>query len=288
LVLDTDGNVIARPFPKFFNYGDPQIGEIPIEPYTVTEKLDGSLGIVYRLEGVPHIATRGSFTSDQAIKGTAMLREQELAHFDGITALFEIVYPENRIVVDYGGQTALTLLAAIDNATGLDTALPYYTGPKVQHHGEVSLETLTTHDRPNCEGYVVAFQSGLRVKVKHAEYVRLHKIVTGINARFVWESMRAGDDLTTLLTGIPDEIYQWVDNTRRQIQFDYDELEAAALTVFTQRPLDVERKEIAAYFLGSSASPSVMFSMLDGKDYADIIWKAIRPEALTPTYGDIA
>ena len=36
---------------------------------------------------------------------------------------------------------------------------------------------------PNSEGIVVRFDDGLRVKVKYEEYIRLHKLLTGVNAR---------------------------------------------------------------------------------------------------------
>jgi RNA ligase len=52
LILDQAGRVIARPFSKFFNYGDPQVPSIPDEPFIVMEKMDGSLGILYYLDGV--------------------------------------------------------------------------------------------------------------------------------------------------------------------------------------------------------------------------------------------
>src|SRR5689334_6486551 len=60
------GEVVARPFAKFFNYGE----EMPAddnEIVSITEKMDGSLGILYREDGQFKIATRGSFISDQAI-----------------------------------------------------------------------------------------------------------------------------------------------------------------------------------------------------------------------------
>ena len=69
LVLDLDGNVIAKPFPKFFNYEEHTPEEIPNESFEVYEKMDGSLGIFFYYEGEWHMATRGSFTSEQAIKG---------------------------------------------------------------------------------------------------------------------------------------------------------------------------------------------------------------------------
>ena len=73
LVLDDGGNVIAKPFPKFFNYEEhiaeeSKLPPIPNENFEVYEKMDGSLGIVFNYDGEWYMATRGSFQSDQAIK----------------------------------------------------------------------------------------------------------------------------------------------------------------------------------------------------------------------------
>lgn len=224
LILDQWGGVVARPFPKFFNYGTPQVGELPFaERFTVTEKIDGSLGILYYLDGAPRIATRGSFTSEQAIVGTAMLADYEFEHSTGQTPLFEIVYPENRIVVDYGGRRELVLLAVIDNATGRDSAMAW-SGPIAATFDGYTISELASLAEPNREGFVIAYRSGLRVKVKFDEYVRLHRIVTGVNARSIWEAMRNGDDLDALLDGAPDEIHQWVSDVRADLQDQYDEV----------------------------------------------------------------
>lgn len=282
LILDADGQVVARPFSKFFNYGTPQVGELPDEPFTVTEKIDGSLGILYYLDNRPCIATRGSFTSEQAIEGTELIREREIERTVNATALFEIVYPENRIVVDYGDQRHLILLAALDNTIGWDLPLPRYSGPIAKRYEGIEVDALAALAEPNREGFVVAFESGLRVKIKFAEYVRLHRIVTGINARSIWESMRDGDDIDSLLDGVPDEIHDWIVSTRHDIRRAFDEREIAAGSVFDLRPADADRKALAAYFLASDADPSVLFRMLDGKPYADLLWKAVRPEPLTP------
>jgi RNA ligase len=282
LILDADGTVVARPFPKFFNHGDPQIGEIPIEPFTVTEKIDGSLGIFYRIDDEPYIATRGSFTSEQAIEGTRMIREREIDELGGVTPLFEIVYPSNRIVVDYGDRRELVLLAAIDNATGLDAPLPAYDGPIVTNHGTVPVDLLAAREKPNSEGFVVSFESGLRVKVKFAEYVRLHKIVTGINARSIWESLKNGDDIASLLDGVPDEIHDWIMATSESLRAAYQVVETECAQVFFDRLRDADRKAIAGYFLASGANSAVLFRMLDGKPYDELIWKAIYPEPNRP------
>jgi RNA ligase len=284
LILDAEGGVIARPFPKFFNLGDPQLAEIPTdEPFTVREKIDGSLGVYYELSGEPHLATRGSFTSEQALEGTRMLRDHDLRVLPGTTPLFEIIYPENRIVVDYGERRALVLLTAIDHASGLDTTVPHFSGERVACHPVASLEALAASERPNCEGYVVTFVSGLRVKIKHAEYVRLHRIVTEVNARHIWEALRNGDDLDALLDGVPDEIHKWIDSTMASLIGHHHEEELAALRIFNDRPSG-DRREVAEYFLRSGGNAAVLFRMLDGKPYDDLIWKAIKPEPSTPEW----
>jgi len=283
LILDESGEVIARGFSKFFNYPSPEVMSIPQEPFVITEKIDGSLGILYYLDGEPCIATRGNFVSEQAIEGTAMIREHELERVQDVTPLFEIVYPENRIVVDYGDRRELTLLAAICNKTGADRSLPCYSGPLVARHDHLDVERLATEEEGNREGFVVAFESGLRVKIKFAEYVRLHKIVTEINARMIWESMRDGDDLDRLLPGLPADVHRWIVETRASITQAFEDELQRATTVFQARPATSDRKTLARYFLASDANPAVLFRMLDERPFDDLIWKNIRPEAATPS-----
>ena len=45
----SDVEIVARPFPKFFNYSEHQPDSIPDLPLEVTEKVDGSLVILYNL-----------------------------------------------------------------------------------------------------------------------------------------------------------------------------------------------------------------------------------------------
>lgn len=105
LIFDqVTGEVIARPWEKFFNMGqrDNRIaGEAPVE---VSDKLDGSLGILYRRpDGLYAIATRGSFASEQALEANKIWSESYsgLDVPEDYTFLFEILVPWNRIVLQY-------------------------------------------------------------------------------------------------------------------------------------------------------------------------------------------
>ena len=79
LILEKEtGKVIAKPFPKFWNLGEREetfFKNLPELGYTPFEKLDGSLGILFYYDNKWNIATRGSFTSDQAIKGAEILKK---------------------------------------------------------------------------------------------------------------------------------------------------------------------------------------------------------------------
>ena len=117
--------IVARPFRKFFNLGEVEetkIENLPAEMPQVTEKFDGSLGILYfQPDGRPAIATRGSFTSDQALRATEMLRNMPpfWNNIDlNLTYLFEILYPENRVVVNYGNREELVLIGLVNRTTG--------------------------------------------------------------------------------------------------------------------------------------------------------------------------
>ena len=91
LVTDNEGNVVARPFKKFFNIEEGKFE--PTEEFEVYEKMDGSLGIVFWYQGQWVVATRGSFTSDQAIKAKELLKKYNTdIMFRHLTYCFEIIY----------------------------------------------------------------------------------------------------------------------------------------------------------------------------------------------------
>ena len=311
LITDHHGTIVARPFTKFFNYEE-HVGAglpLPDEPFAVTEKLDGSLGILYFVNHVPYVATRGSFESEQAKHATALLHKHYMRNVNwaklekmGVTLLWEIVYPENRIVCDYGGLDELFLLAAVDNETGAEYDIvgadggelaPVAVFPVVQHYDGIT-DVATIRDMfsntvgTDQEGFVVRYKSGLRLKLKFEDYVRLHRILTGVNARNIWDLLRTCPDsipwpscLETLLSAVPEEFEMWARNTAILLLAEYDAIEATCQAVHKRVKKLPSRKEQALTIAGFEHK-AVVFKMLDGQPYADIIWKAIRPEAERP------
>ena len=287
LILDGNENVVARPFHKFFNLDEMENQFIPDEPFEVYEKLDGSLGILYWHNNEAYIATRGSFTSVQAEKANAILKARYSSSVSNLdkskTYLFEIIYRENRIVVDYGQMEDLILLAIVDTKTGREEDLVEIGFPLVHRYDGIDdLRILKSLEQSNKEGFVIKFKTGLRYKVKFEEYVRIHRIVTRVSSVSVWEFLKEGKPLDELLDRVPDEFYDWVKRTRSELLKQYEAVEEKAKSEFMVLP---SRKENALYFQKCSY-PSIMFNMLDQKDYSETIWKMIRPQFEKPFATD--
>ena len=277
LIIDYQDRIVARPFPKFF--GLEQIDfDLPNEPFDVFEKMDGSLGILYWWGDVPGIATRGSFTSPQAEKATQIFREKysQLSWDRTKTHLFEIIFPENRIVVNYGEMEDLVLLAVLDTETGQEQRdLPTIAMPVVKSYpSPATVEELFAKQDENREGYVLRFESGLRIKIKFDEYKRLHRLLTGFSSRVIWEALRDHDSVEPILEKVPDEFYSWVRSVESTLRGNFRQIEETAKSEMKEFPT---RKETAQYFL-TCEYPQVMFYLMDGKNYTNMIWKMVRPE----------
>ena len=292
LILDGAGNVVARPFRKFFNMQEilDQGGQIPAEDFIVTEKMDGSLGILYLDADKKYsLATRGSFVSDQAKKGTEMLREKfpEIAVNRNYTYLFEIIYPQNRIVVDYGGMEDIVLLAVIDNKTGEElNPLPAGGFTHVKRYDGMK-DFANLEQRPNSEGYAVFFPSSKqRFKIKFEEYVRLHRLITGVNARRIWDLLRNHQPMDELLERVPDEFFAWVKKTKDNLEAEYNLVESLAVGHWEVVKNLPDRKAQALAL--SKIEPKqrvvvpIVFRLLDKKPYEEIIWRMLKPKHETP------
>lgn len=273
LVLNRDtGEVIAKPWPKFFNLSEHET--FPDGPAHVREKMDGSLGIVFYYDGIWHVATRGSFTSEQSVTAQKWLPD-DLPH--GFTHLFEIIYAGNRIVVDYGDFEGLVYLESICLETHKPFFLDFWKGRSAQSYGYCLPQDLPKH-RSNEEGYVLYWpEHDFRVKVKFDEYVRLHKIMTEYSIKRLWEHISAGGELSALISGVPDEFYAEVEQDYERLAVAYSEVYHKADALFETVCFMATRKEQAAYIMAQNKDLSgIVFKMLDGKDTNEAIWRKVK------------
>jgi T4 RnlA family RNA ligase len=292
LVIDVEGNILARPFQKFKNLEEYDSSEIDMsQEFDIFEKMDGSLIIVFyytpQMKWI--VASRGSFISEQCLEAQKMI---DLNIYDKLnknfTYLFEILYKENRIVVDYGDRKELVLLTVINTKTGTELSYDlmtkeyskYFTIVKKYEIKNIkNLYELKALEEENREGFVVRFKDGFRVKVKFAEYCRLHVILTNVSNLTIWEHLMNNYDFDSLLNRVPDEFYDWLKRTTKIIQTDFNEIERLALKEFVRIYYVngiTERRPFATEALKTEYR-SILFKLYDKKNYDNIIWKQVRP-----------
>ena len=291
LVTNSEGKIVARPFKKFFNYEEHSPEEIPNEDFVVYEKLDGSLGILFNYQDEWILATRGSFTSPQAIKGKEILSKHDISALrKDNTLLFEIIYPENRIVVDYGSEEKLVVLGGIHTETGEEityegltflqqSGFEVVTVYKTWGEGFDLLKEEISKDK---EGYVIRFKNGFRMKIKGDEYKRLHRILTNISNRDIWEYLKEGKPFDEILDKVPDEFYNWVKETARDLTIRFENINKDYTEIYDNlKSQNLDRKEFA-FKAKHYRHSNILFNMLDGRDYKNKIWDIIYPKYSKP------
>jgi RNA ligase len=287
------GEVLARPFPKFFNFDEPESPRI-LDDQVVwhwADKADGSLGILYeRPDGEHALATRGSFASEQAKLGTSILQRAEsqggvkftdfcewIDMFEqGYTPLFEICGPSNRIVLRYA-EDFLQPLGYIHMGTG-----EFVPPAGAQRRTMASL--LGDLSRSNAEGWVVWLSNTKPVKIKQADYIELHRMVSNLTEKEVWRQLRAGT-YATYVKELPDELFQlaegWADGLRESFTIIFQQA-LLVLESLTRADHDT-RKEQAMWIQRNVLAEhrGLVFGLLDGKDITDSIWRMLEPSGAT-------
>lgn len=285
LVTDGSGRVVARPFSKFFNIEEGK--HTPTQEFEVFEKMDGSLGIVFVYQGQVVYATRGSFASDQAKWMADWGDRYNFSHIivGGYTYLFEIIFAQNMIVVNYGGESRLVLLGVIKTDTGEETSwddLSTFDGWELvkRYEGISDYTLLKGMVKNNQEGFVVRFSNGDRVKIKGEEYLRLHRIMTNLSTTAIWEVLSNGGDVLSTLTDVPDEFYDKIHQYSKELMDKYISLENEYHFIFKilGRSDDFEFRASFAERAKRYKYPAILFKMYDDKDYSGLIWKIIKPE----------
>ncbi len=343
LVTNTKGEIVARPFKKFFNYEEHKPEDLPNENFEVYEKMDGSLGILFYYEeeltderryniwfnnnyetgmerffdpnnlpdfdntyydptpktkGEWILATRGSFTSTQAIKGRELLEKYDYNRLaKDYTYLFEIIYPENRIVCNYDFED-LILLGMIHTKTGDEVNIhndnnedirlknliknlniKVVTLYKTWGEGYDLLKEEISNDK---EGYVIRFKNGFRMKIKGEEYIRLHRILTNISNRDIWEYLKDNKPFDELLEKVPDEFNNWVKETARDLTVRFENIEKDYREIFENlNNRNLSRKDFALRAKQYRHS-NILFNMLDGTNPKQTIWKLLYPTYSKP------
>lgn len=309
LMFGPDGDLIARPFHKFFNLGEKRLPqEEPWEQaHLVLDKLDGSMIHPALVKGEMVFMTRMGVTDhgrtalSLASDGVRALARDMLEA--GFTAIFEYTGPENRIVVPYD-VPELTLLAVRDIRTGRYLPMDEvrriagrHDVPVVQAFGSVDdVAKFVTDARAleGLEGYVIAFEDGHRVKIKADLYALQHQALADIAQEKNLLGLIARDALDDVVPLLAGDIAAEVRAYSDQVLGSVARLEAE-ISAFVEAHRDLERRDFAAKTKADIARDlqSVAFRALDGtpprRGLIEILERASGSEgkvdAIRPLFG---
>lgn len=276
------GEVIARAFDKFFNwqaYGRATDAAIS----RVIEKMDGSLGILYRDGNDYKVATRSDFKNPQCQFANQFIKRFNLSDLpEEYTLIFEIIYPKNRIIVDYGERQDLVLLGVRNRFTGellawskvIDLAKNYgFSLPTVYpFHSLKELLDNTEQLSGLEEGYVVEFSDGQFFKFKGKRYIELSCMTLGLSFQNIVNALE-NHTYEKFIAALPEEFIQQAEDYKQEVLIIYQNTLLQAQQAFVQAPRE-DRKNFALW--AQQNHPTLrpyLFALWDNADLRPLIYK---------------
>ena len=308
LIVGPNQLIVARPFEKFFNVNtsyrpETQLANIPKTLPIVTEKLDGSLGILWQIDFARisggtvarGIATKGSFHSDHATWATLhYLSTYPFAEWPlGFTPIFEIINEQvQHHIVHYGGSGKLVLTALIDNATGEEAdynALYFWAkrnGMEVVSIFGKTVDDVVAEDRPNHEGYVLSYPvpgaPPLKLKIKHENFLAMQRIVHSATPRAILDALEADrfNQITEWVKGVSGPVTDWIQGwVERFTKAAADVASRAYLLYLQAGRSSPTRKDFAKLVIETAPElSSICFALLDNKDHYKQVWRVVRAQ----------
>ena len=280
LVVGEDGKIFARPIPKFFNhYEINDLEKLQDEEYEVFEKMDGSLVIMFHYENHPIFCTRGSFISEQSAKAHEIFRAKykHISINKECTYCFEVIYPENKIVVNYEDVEDLFLISITHTSSGKEINIDATGFKTVNKVDKTSIHAfLSGFEEANMEGYVVKYTKGLsnsmRVKYKFNTYVEKHK-GKDITAKQIKDSLKKMKPID--LDVIPDECYEEVRTIIAEFEDQFKRKEKTIIEEYREiRSQNISSRDVIEAIKQSEHS-SILFAIHRKKPYDMLVWKLL-------------
>ena len=308
MIFDTaTGNLISRPYHKFFNVGEREetnLDKIDLtQPHVVLEKLDGSM-----IRPIPtpegfRLGTKAGIT-DVAMNAEYFVADKpEYAKFIkssfacGLTPIFEWCSRKNRIVVDYS-EDQLILTAVRDMRSG--NYIPYsqmvetgknYNIPVVKAIAgdETDIEKVVDHIRKwdDGEGVVIRFDNGHMVKIKADEYILRHRSKEQINSEKNIIQVILNDSVDDMIPLLTSEDAQRLKDFQQKFWCAVDEVSSDLTKIFKGGDMMYpDKKEFAVEFVNRMLLPihrPFMFGMKQGKECKQLLTDSIEKSLTSQT-----
>lgn len=290
LIFAADGNIMSRPFHKFFNVNEraeTQTHEIDMsQRHVIMEKMDGSMIRPILVDGYLRLATKMGVTH-VAMDAEAWLAAQDpsLKEWmrqcveDGVTPIFEWVSPLNQIVLAY--ETAdLVYLGSRDNVTGeyfMFADVPFNI---VARYGSVEGNIVDyvarQREAEGREGDIIRFADGHMLKVKNDWYVRIHKTIDRIVFDRNIVNLIINESLDDVVPMLPQVQVNRVRNFEKQFWDAFIRTEDALSMLYLEAKNEYcnDRKRVALEFipkLKHKTDAQFIFRMMDGHNIHNLL-----------------
>lgn len=234
LIFDRSGNLISRPFHKFFNVNEREetlVNKIDLDaPHVILEKLDGSMIRPIPFDNGFRLGTKMGITDISMQAEVFVSKNPHYAQFimtmleAGLTPIFEWCSRQQRIVIDYPVDR-LVLTAVRHLHSGVYMQYDNLCVLADQHNIDVvktyagtveSMQSLMdeTRDLKGQEGWIIRWADGHMAKIKAAEYLSIHKAKDNI--------LRERGVLELILDEKLDDVKPFLIDEDRQRLIDYE------------------------------------------------------------------
>ena len=229
--------IVSYPFNKFFNLDEveetkqdkvKELLEKDGVKISVTDKKDGSAIIVTNYKGDIVINTNGEFDNIQ-ITLAKKLFEKKYSYFynnipEGYTFVFELIHPDNKIVIDYGKEEKLYLLAVRDLKTFELKTYSELVEIKEKYKLDITeafeytelsdfLDKALSDEEVGKEGWVFSIKNGsdtFMFKLKFKEYFKLSRLKNKPSLKKVY-ALLLNNNLDDVMAEVEDGIRATID-----------------------------------------------------------------------------
>lgn len=290
--LKKDDGLIVNPcMRKGFNFSErleTRIENLPNEPFTVTEKLDGSmLTMGYGWDGAYHCTTKASWDNDYTQWGYKYLPTMD-EEDRWVTLVGEIFIPDDPMRRVTERQKGIHLITTFNSFTGEELSRSHvqfyaekyglYIVPEVYNQSLLDLARLMDSNK-GTEGWVVKFQSGMRVKFKTCWYKAINYMLSHLNT-----PEQARETIKEYLIGNGGSL-DWISSWPEELQQEVGAVAADIIKTFEEKALYIEalagayselsHKDFAIKFKDHENFHHMMSYRRGHSDWKDKLWKVV-------------
>jgi RNA ligase len=305
------GRILSRPLHKIFNAGqiaETELGEIDVSAsHVVLNKLDGSMiRTIPTPEGEFRLGTKAGITDTSLRAEDYVSAQPDYVKFirmcikAGYTPVFEWCSRQDRIVVDYGPEDTLTLLALRDTVSGeymsyhAHADYGRYWGIRVVDAVRVDrisdIEDFVAGVRESVgrEGVVLRYEDGHMVKIKSDDYVMRHRAVDGLRTERDALRVVLDDTVDDLIPILPRADAERLVNYQRDVSLALDTTERIVSELFADGVARYpDKRNFATRFVQdrNSVNPAyapILYAMYGGQNprsvLTDLLSKSLGSE----------